>query len=482
VSAAEPASGAEERSLGQQVKAGLGWSLLNTLVGRIGTMLVGIILARLLTPEDYGVFAVALVALNGLLSMNELGVSLAIVRWPGDLDKIAPTVTTLALAGSAGLYGICFVAAPWLSSAMGAPAAAPVLRLLCASVIIDGLTSVPAAMLARTFRQGRRLAGDFASFGISTAVTVLLAVNGTGAWSLAWGRLAGNAVSAILFFALSPARWRPGFDRSEARRLLAFGLPLAGSSLLVFTMLNVDYVVVGSTLGPVALGFYLLAFNLSSWPVNVFSAAVRRVSLAGFSRLTGDMDRLRSSFGRSLSLLMAVTVPVCALLGVLAVPVVHLVYGERWASAAEALRFLAILAVARVAAELAYDLLVALGRSRATLWLQGLWTLALIPVLEVGARLDGIRGVAAGHALVAMLLVLPAFALTLRRAGFSPAELAAGLLRPLAGGTLVAGCALLVLFLVHQPFAVLALAGILALGAYALVIAPMRHLLRAQPT
>jgi len=82
-------------------------------------------------------------------------------------------------------------------------------------------------------------------------------------------------------------------------------------------MLNVDYVVVGRVLGPVALGLYLMAFNLSSWPVNVFSFAVRRVSLAGFSRLQSDHARLKSAFARSGALLMAATIPVCALLATL---------------------------------------------------------------------------------------------------------------------------------------------------------------------
>jgi O-antigen/teichoic acid export membrane protein len=465
----------EPGALGTLVRKGLGWSFLNTVVGRVGTVLVGIVLARLLTPEDYGVFAVALVALNALLSMNELGVSLAIVRWPGELERIAPTVTTLSLAGSAVLYGLCFTAAPWLAGTMGAPAATGVLRLLCAGVLIDGATAVPAALLTRTFRQGRRLLADFTSFGVSTAVSVGLALGGYGAWSLAWGRLAGNGVAALLFLLLAPARFRPGFDAGQARRLLAFGLPLAGSSLLVFAMLNVDYMIVGSLLGPVALGFYLLAFNLSSWPVNMFSAAVRRVSLAGFSRVADDRDRLQRGFDRSLGLLMAATVPVCVLLAVMADPLVRFVYGDRWAPAAEALRWLAVLGAARVAAELAYDLLVAVGRSRATLWLQSAWTLTLIPVLAAGAHLDGIRGVAAGHAAVALLLVVPAFAVVLARAGIRLGPLAAGLARPLAGGVLVAGCGLAALLLVDGAFLQLALAAGTGLAAYAAVIAPLRR-------
>jgi PST family polysaccharide transporter len=472
----------EGPSLGGQVRKGLTWSLLNTVIGRVGTVLVGIVLARILSPEDYGTFAVALVALNALLSMNELGVSLALIRWPGQLDRIGPTVATLAVSGSAGLYALCFLAAPWFAGVMGAPHATGVLRLLTASVLIDGVTAVPSALLTREFRQDKRMLAEFVSFGISTAVSVGLALAGFGAWSLAWGRLAGNGASALAFLALAPVRYRPGWDGTEARRLLAFGLPLAGSSLLVFAMLNIDYVVVGSMLGPVALGFYLMAFNLSSWPVNVFSVAARRVSLAGFSRLADDPGRFAAAVTKGLALLMAATVPVCVLLGVLAAPLVEFVYGPKWAPAAGALRWLAVLGAARVAAELAYDALVAAGRPRATLWLQGLWTLALVPALTLGAYVGGIGGVAAGHAVVAGLLILPAFALAVRRSGIGLGRMGAALARPAAGGAVVAAAALaaLRLALPGGPFVELAVAGTAGMAGYALVVAPMRRLLRDQ--
>jgi PST family polysaccharide transporter len=467
--------------LGRLVRKGLTWSFVNTVVGRAGAMLIGIILARLLSPADYGVFAVALVALNALLSINELGVSLAIVRWKGDLDRIGPTVTSLSIAGSVLLYAACYALAPWAATSMGSPEAAGVLRLLCAGVLIDGVTAVPAALLTRTFRQDQRLLADSVSFVTSTVVSLWLAAAGFGAWSLAWGRLVGNLSTAVALLIMAPRRWRPGFDRGEARRLLAFGLPLAGSSLLVFAMLNLDYIVVGSILGQVALGLYLLAFNLSSWPVKVFSMAVRRVSLAGFSRLQDSAERMEDAFCRALALLAAVTVPVCVLLGLLATQVVRLLYGERWVPAAAALAFLAVLGAVRVATELGYDFLVAAGRSRATLWLQALWTLALVPALALGARVDGIRGVAAAHAVIGIGLILPAFGYALWRAGVRPGPVAASLARPFAGGLLAAGAALAARWLLDGTLPVLVAAGVAGMALHALAVAPMRRLLRAGP-
>ena len=245
----------ESAGLGHKVRRGLALSLLNNVLSRAGTLLVGIVLARLLTPEDFGVFAVALVALNALLSVNELGVSLALVRWPDDPRRIAPTVTTLSIAFSVFLYAICFVAAEPYATAMNAPDAAGVVRLLCLSVLIDGLTATPAQLLTRSFQQGRRLAVDLVNLTLTMGTAVSLAAAGAGAWSLAWGRLVGAIVSSLVLFRIASSWPRPGFDRRQTGALLRFGLPLAGASLLVFAMLNVDYLVVGSVLGTVALGF-----------------------------------------------------------------------------------------------------------------------------------------------------------------------------------------------------------------------------------
>lgn len=459
------------------VRRALSLSMLNTVIARAGTFLTGIVLARLLTPSDFGVYAVALVALTGLLSLNELGVSLALVRWRGDPRAIAPTVTTIAIGASVLLYIGCWFAAPAFTRALGAPDGTGVLRLLCVSVVIDGITSAPAQLLNRNFRQGRRLLVDSANLVVTTGVTVALAATQHGAWSLAAGTLVGNAIAAVILFQLASYWPRPGFDRRQAAELLRFGLPLAAGSALMIAMLNVQYVITGSILGATALGLYVLAFNLSSWPVNVFSQVVRRVSFAAFSRLQDDPVQRHEALTRMATLLAAVTLPVCSLLGVLALPAVVTVYGAKWTPAAAALPSLAVVALVRVAGELAYDYLVALGRSRTTMWLQGTWVLLLCAALPLGASLDGIRGVAWVNAAVALIVMLPAYTLALARTGAPMRSVAAQLARPAIGTALLLVVVAGVRVLVSSLPAELMLGGVLGLAAYTPVVWPLRRLL-----
>jgi PST family polysaccharide transporter len=462
--------------LAGQVRAGLRWNLMSSMAGRLVTPIVGIVLARVLGPDEYGVFAVGLVALNALVSMNDLGMTLAVVRWPGDPEKAAPTATTLALASSALLCLVSILAAPGFAALLGAPEATGVLRLMSIGVLFDGVASVPIAGLTRSFEHRRRVLADWVGFVISTGGTLGLALAGCGAWSLAGGRIAGSLATAIAATLCSSLRSRPGWDREIARPLLRFGLPLAGSSLFVFAILNVDYAVVGHELGAKQLGLYLLAFNLASWPVTTMSTTIRRVSIAGFGQISERGDDVHAAFARGVGLLAMVAVPVCVGLATLGRPLVLFVYGPEWRTAAQALELLAVLGGIRVVLDLCYDLLAALGRSRLLLVLQAFWLVALAPTLLVGSRLDGIRGVAAGHVLVAGLLVAPAYLLALRRAGSSRRVVLTSIARPLLGG-LAAAIAVLALRSVIAPaFAHLVVGGTALVLVYAVVALPVRQL------
>ncbi|MFF1343458.1 oligosaccharide flippase family protein [Streptomyces sp. NPDC058290] len=472
----------EAPSLGRKVGSAARWSLVNTVVMRLGNFVTGIVLARFfLGPEAWGVYGIAQTVLLVLLSANELGVSLAIVRWEGDPRRFAPTVLTLSASSSCLLYAVLFTAAPAVARVLGSPEASGILRVMCVCVVLDGLSQVPAGFLTREFAQGRRMAIDAVNFVLSTGVTLLLAVQGWGAMSFAWGAVAGNAAALVGCCLAAPGTLRFGWDRVQARALLRFGLPLAGASMLALGVVNVDTMVVGSALDQLALGFYVLAFNISGWPVRIISEAARRVSFAGFSRLADSPGALAGGFGRALGVVMTGTVPLCVLLAALAAPIVGLVYGDRWLPAAAALPWLMALGLVRIGCELAYDCLVAIGRRRSLIGVQGLWLVVLIPALVVGAGAGGIVGVAQGHVLVAGAVVVPVFLFALHRGGVGLATVARACAWPFLGGAVMAAVVLGLERLLGDG--VLALLATAAAGTlcYALCILPSLGFLRGSP-
>lgn len=459
--------------LAARVRRSLGWSTLNNLVTRSGTLLIGIVLARVLVPADYGLFAVALVTLQLLLSLNDIGLSSAIIRWPGEVQDLIGTAWVLIVTSSVLIFTAAWFGAPAFAAALGAPRASNIVRAMSFALLIDGAVGIHTALLTRSFQQGRRAVADTVNLVIYAAVAVTFAEHGFGAWSMVWGRLAGNTVSAVLIVRSCEQQVRPGWRTEHARALLGFGLPLAGSGILVVVVANMDYVVVGKLLGPVPLGLYLLAFNLSSWPVNMFSFAVRRVALAGFAQLIGDRQQMAVAFSRALALLLAAALPVCVLLSVLAKPIVLVVYGNKWSGAVQSLQLLALLAVVRITVELAYDLLVATGRSRLVLGLQLLWLIPLVPALVVGARLFGIRGVALAQLVVALTVVAPAFLVALDRVGVETRRMIREAFRPALGGTLAAVVALTATAALPGLLGPLLVGALGALFVHAVVVWPL---------
>lgn len=460
----------KEAAQGQRVGRAFSWSLANSVIRRIWTFALGIILARLLVPADFGVYAIALAALAILQSMNDLGTAVAVIRWQGNPARAARTATTISIVGSIVMYGIVFLLAPVVANQLDTPQAIPVLRLLTFAVVLDGFSGIPNALLERAFLQNRRLVADLIAIVANAVVAVSLAAAGYGPWALAWGIIAGNATATAAIVALAPARPLPGWRTQDARALLVVGLPLAGASLLVFAMLNIDYLVLGSLVESAALGLYLLAFNISSWPSNLLTVAVRSVSIPAFSQQAKTPDRLNVRFVEIMQLLLTVTFPVAVLLGVLGSRVIAIIYGERWVPAAVALPFLASLSVMRVGLDFCYDYLVAVGKTRAVMSLQAVWLFALIPALVVGASMAGIRGAAIAHLAVAFGLMGPAFGFTLRRAGLALAPIAAALVWPAVAALAMTATVVVVDKMVAADVWALVLGGIVGTIVYGSVV------------
>ncbi len=465
---------ADKNTLAGRASRAMGWSFASNALARFGTVGIGIALARLLGPRSFGTYAVAYVALIAVLSFNELGVSLAIVRWQGEPRQIAPTIMTISMVSSIAIYVGCFLGAPAFAAAMGAPAATSVIRVLALSVVIDGVTSTPAALLQRHFLQDKKAITDQVNCWLGAGLTIALAWYGCGAMSLAIGRLAGCLGGGILLVAFSPEPLRLGFDAAKARALLRFGLPLGGSSVIALAVVNVDQLVVGHLLGATALGCYVLACNLAGWPGNIFSQPVRAVAPAVFSRLQHDRKAMVAGFLNVAGMLCAVALPVCMLLSGSAVPLIGFVYGARWLPAAQALIWLGLLAALRIFFELVYDFFVVLARSRVVFLAQLAWLLALIPALIAGTRAEGIFGTAMAGSAVAAGLVLPWYLIELHRVGIRLRALVTRVWLPLAGAATAGLSAMAATVIAPSDLTALAASGIVTVLIIALLIYQMR--------
>jgi PST family polysaccharide transporter len=442
-------------------------------------MLSGIALVRLLGVEQFGIFAFALSISAVMMSINDVGQVVAVINYRGpDVHRAARTAAALAMTTSCTLYIACFLAAPWLAQVIGGGDGTGVVRVMTFVVVLDSFTTAPRGLLLRSFRQKRLAITDLVSVPVNAAVSIALAIAGAGAWAPAFGTVAAASVTCGAVLLSVPYIPWPGFDRTAARRLLHFGLPFAGTTFIEYLLINADNLIVGSALGAAALGFYALAFNISSWPSTVVTQAVRRVSIPEFSRLADDPDAARATFTRSFVLLATVLFPLCTLLAVLAAPLVSFVYGAEKLAAAPVLRWLAVLGAVRVLVGFIFDYLAGLGRARTALALQICWLAALLPALVVGAHLDGIRGAAIAHVVVVVVVTVPLFLSTLNRARIDLPAVGRQLLRPALGVLAVIVLGALAELTLPNSFVHLLVFAPLMLIVYTVVAVPLDDLRR----
>ncbi len=200
-------------------------------------------------------------------------------------------------------------------------------------------------------------------------------------------------------------------------------------------LLNVDNLVVVRISGEVALGYYVLAFNVSSWPMSAIGTAIRSVSLPAFSRTTNA----REDFGEegsdpillsATALSWAAAVPAGVMLAVLSASLIRLLYGNQWDPSAPVLVALGLFGAQRVVFDIWATYLMARGSVRAVFWIQALWIITLVPVLIVATRAFGVVGAGWAHVGVGLLVIFPAYMWALSRVGANLGALARTLWPP----------------------------------------------------
>jgi lipopolysaccharide exporter len=439
------------------------------LVGVLTTAVV----ARILDPRDFGVFAVASTVYIIVFSIGELGVASCLGRGDLDIDANAPTMVLVSWTTSVVQAAAMVVFARPIATALGSEAAADPIRVMALVVILVGIFSVPSSQLVREFKQDKIFKAETFAFAVSTVVLLVLAKSGSGAMAFAWSRVVGQFVSGCFVVASVPKNYGPGISRTALSLLLRFGLPLGGASFISCILLNVDYALIGHLLGAVALGTYVLAFNVSVLPGSLFGFMIQNVSVPAFSRVKHDPELLNSTITGALRAIALLVMPISAVTMALSRPLVLTVYGGKWAASSEVLSILAFYGALTIICTLVANILAGLGRAGLLLVVQLIWISALFPAMVIGVHRDGIVGAAVAHVVIIGPIVLPVYLVTLKR---TTGVRCSSLIRAMLPAVLAASAAALAAKAIASQFAVpwmALIAGGAAAGLiYVLIAAP----------
>jgi lipopolysaccharide exporter len=405
----------DSASLNKKVRKGAFWSLANTALLKVASLLITAVVAHILSPSDFGVFTIAMTAYVIVSSVGELGVSSCLIRADLDIDRLAPTMVTVSWVTSALQAAAMYAFARPIASALGSAAAADPIRVMALVLIIVGLFAVPSAQLVRSFRQDKLFLAEALSFVFSTAVLILLARSGSGALAFAWSRVVGQLISGFVLFVSVRRNYRPGITRAALSLLWKFGVPLGGANVITFILLNVDYALVGHLLGAIALGIYVLAFNVASWPGSLLGAMINNVSMPAFSQVKQDGATLNPAIIDAVRAIALVVMPISALTVALAEPLVVTLYGAKWTASANVLMVLALYGAISIMCILFSNILAALGRAGLLFVVQLIWLVSLIPAMAAGVHLRGVVGAALAHIVILVPIVLPCYLVALKR-------------------------------------------------------------------
>lgn len=347
-------------SISRRSLLGLAWVGVAAAGRVVSQLLVQIVLARLLGPDAFGQFALIMTIIGLCCMLADLGLGAAMVQ-KAELSEadISLTLgfTTLSALGWAVLL---VMSAPTWSELIGAPELGPMALLAACVVVLLAWRNIAWNLLRRDLRirdsQLVDLAGYLFVFG---GVSVVLAMQGFGAWSLLIGLACNALYSLVATYALCRHTLRARLSGDP--KLLRFGLTTLGNDLMVWVSGSLDRVIVGRNWGMEALGCFAVASNLVRSPTALALESLQGLIFASGSRLQDDAAALRRGFSLAASASMVATLPAMVLLALEAERVVEFVYGKAWLAAAPAVAALAISVPCLSAAALATSILRAKG-------------------------------------------------------------------------------------------------------------------------
>lgn len=312
------------------VLRGFFWQGTGTIIGQVISAVSMIVVVRLLSPSDYGLMAMAGAFLTFLTVVSELGIGGGLIQAKELTERQIRQIFGLILG--TGLIGFlaCYALAPWVARFYSAPDLVAILRILSVSILLEALYLIPRAMIIREMNfKVKTQIEVFALFG-SALLTLVLAWNGFGVWSLVWSQLAMGLGKAIAYFIIRPVWIVPLFEVRGAEELLRFCVTVTADRLLTFVYSESDTIIVGRFLGINVLGVYNMAKTLSSLPFDRVMPIITQVTFASYARIQDDLERVRKNLLRVTHLVALGGVPLSFGMAAVAPLGLPMILGSKW--------------------------------------------------------------------------------------------------------------------------------------------------------
>ncbi len=351
-----------------------------------------LILARLLSPDDFGLVAIAMTAIGLFLKLTDFGMQPALVQKPQATDQHYDSAWTVGLFRAVAVGGVVFLTAPLIGDVFGEPRTVGIIRVLALLPVVEALASIKVVELVRRLQFRSMATARLCEAFTNTAVCIALAPV-LGVWALVAGALAGPSAFAILSYVLAPYRPRVALDRSAARSLIHYGRWIFVTGLVAMSAAALLRALISRQLGTAELGLYFLAAKLAFWPNEVATEVVGAVAFPVYARVQANRRQATRAFRAVLTSIVLALTPVFALMIALAPSGVVHVLGPQWTDTGSLIQLLAIVGLVGLVGDAVVPLLKGLGQPYLYALLESGQSLLLVACAAVLIQQFGLPGV-----------------------------------------------------------------------------------------
>jgi O-antigen/teichoic acid export membrane protein len=377
---------------------------LGSVMGKLFSLGTTLIMARILSPADYGLMAIAMIIIGFIGFFNEVGIGAAIVQKSALTDQEINGCFVIAVIISFLLFIATVTCSPFIAHFYGNPKLEKIISVLAFAFILGAISTVPMALLRRNMAFKAISSINVLSILIQSITSLTLAHLNHGVWSLVYGFLVGSAVNCIGFFSLS--HWRPRrLDGvREASALVIYGLHITSTRIFWYLYTNADKAIVGKLLGSKALGIYDMAFSLATLPSAQVTTLVVNVAAPLFSRVQENVSELTQILLKLTRGLAYVTYP--ALVGMLVCSreLITVALGPTWSDVLIPFNALCLMGLIKSIDPLLSQVLISTGHAKKLAAYTAMCSVVMLLAVVIGATFDGLRGVSLVWVIVYPLL------------------------------------------------------------------------------
>ena len=331
-----------ENRLKDKAVSGALWKTTERVVGQIVHFAVGIVMARLLDPSDYGTVGLLAIFFALASTFQDSGFGTALVQKKDRVKEDYSTVFVFSVIASLFIYVIFFFSAPFIAEFYNVPILTDITRVSALSFIIGGLTSVQYAKLNIDLNFKFMSIMSILGLCISAVTGIVMALGGWGVWALVWQGIISSAITGVVIWFSSG--WYPSFvfSKKSFRQLFSFGWKLTTANIITTIYNNLYTLVIGKVFSPTLVGHYNRANGYAQMPMNIVNSLSMGVNFPILAKIQDDNERLRKVYTKLMKVPMYVLYPILIGLIILAEPLVIVLIGEKWLPCVPMLQILCV--------------------------------------------------------------------------------------------------------------------------------------------